>query len=117
MEGVRRRPGFVHGYWTFGVENPSVNVSFVVWESRERAEEVRQSVLGNVAAQLQPASVTRGCASSRWTHPPDGPPRCDSQAWLSMPRFFALAFIIRGGVPLSGGVLDTARVGVLIMLS
>jgi heme-degrading monooxygenase HmoA len=53
MEGVRRRPGFVHGYWTSDVDDPSVNVSFVVWESRERAEEFWQSVLGNAPAQLQ----------------------------------------------------------------
>ncbi len=60
MEGVRRRPGFVHGYWTSDVEDPSVNVSFVVWESRERAEEFRQSVLGNAAAQLQAGIRNKG---------------------------------------------------------
>lgn len=53
MEGVRSRPGFVHGYWTADVADPSINVSFVVWDSRDRAEEFRQSVLGNAAAQLR----------------------------------------------------------------
>jgi heme-degrading monooxygenase HmoA len=60
MEGVRSRPGFVHGYWTSDAEDSSVNVSFVVWESRERAEEFRQSVLGNAAAQLKGGIRNKG---------------------------------------------------------
>jgi heme-degrading monooxygenase HmoA len=51
MEGVRGRPGFVRGYWTSDVEDPSVSVSFVVWDSLEQAEEFRESVLGNAAGQ------------------------------------------------------------------
>ena len=60
MEGVRSRPGFVQGYWTSDVEDPSINVSFVVWESHEQAVEFRQAVLGNAAAQLQAGIRNQG---------------------------------------------------------
>ena len=53
MESVRQRPGFVQAFWTSDPEHPRVNVSFVVWETREHAEEFRRQVIGNSAAQLR----------------------------------------------------------------
>lgn len=60
IEGVSRRPGFVQAYWTSDPDDPSVNVSFVLWETRQHAEDFRRQVLGNAAAQVQAGVHNKG---------------------------------------------------------
>ena len=53
VEGVGQLPGFVRGYWSRDLAEPSLNVTYVVFETLEQAEEFRRAVQANAPAQEQ----------------------------------------------------------------
>jgi hypothetical protein len=59
VAGVRQLPGFVRGFWTRDVDDPSAGSTFIVFETRAQAEEFRRAVEGNAPGQ-RTAGVTRG---------------------------------------------------------
>lgn len=53
IDGVRQNPGFLRGYWTADVEDPSVSVTFIVFEELEQAQAFRTAVMANAPAQAE----------------------------------------------------------------
>jgi hypothetical protein len=58
VAGVQQLPGFVRGFWSHDVEDPTANLTWIVFESREQAEDFRRAVEQNAPAQ-QEAGVAR----------------------------------------------------------
>lgn len=59
VDGVKQNPGFIRGFWTSDVDNPSVSLTFIVFETLEQARSFRDAVLANAPAQAD-AGVERG---------------------------------------------------------
>jgi len=59
VEGVKRNPGFVRGYWASDVDDPNQTVTFIVFETLEQARRFRQAVIDNAPAQVS-SGVSRG---------------------------------------------------------
>ena len=59
VAGVRQLPGFVRGFWSRDVADPSVGLTYVVFETRAEAEEFRRAVEQNSGGQ-RASGVTRG---------------------------------------------------------
>jgi hypothetical protein len=59
VSGVRQLPGFVRGFWSRDVADPSASLTWIVFETREQAEEFRRAVEQNAPAQ-QESGVARG---------------------------------------------------------
>ncbi len=59
VEGVKRNPGFVRGFWANDVDETDLGVTFIVFEEQEQARAFRQAVLANAPAQVE-AGVERG---------------------------------------------------------
>jgi quinol monooxygenase YgiN len=53
VAGVRQLPGFVRGFWSRDVTDPSANLTWIVFETREQAEEFRRAVEQNAPAQRE----------------------------------------------------------------
>jgi heme-degrading monooxygenase HmoA len=53
VAGVQELPGFVRGFWSHDVAAPSVNVTFIVFETLDQAEGFRKAVEANAPAQEQ----------------------------------------------------------------
>jgi quinol monooxygenase YgiN len=51
VEGVRQRPGFVRGFWSRDAADPAVNITYIVFEQQDQAEEFMAAVRGNAPAQ------------------------------------------------------------------
>jgi hypothetical protein len=58
VEGVRRRPGFVRGFWSRDTADPTLNVTYIVFEQRSDAEQFMAAVRANAPAQSE-AGVAR----------------------------------------------------------
>jgi hypothetical protein len=58
---VAQNPGFVRGYWSEDMDDPSVSVTFIVFETRDQAVSFGQAVLANAPAQaasgVEPAGL------------------------------------------------------------
>ena len=50
---VAQNPGFVRGYWTQAVEDPSVNLTFIVFDTLDQANAFRDAVIANAPAQAE----------------------------------------------------------------
>ncbi|MGV8848327.1 MAG: hypothetical protein ACOH16_02155 [Propionibacteriaceae bacterium] len=50
---VPQNPGFVKGYWSQDVDDPAVNLTFVVFETFDQAVAFRNAVLANSPAQTE----------------------------------------------------------------
>jgi quinol monooxygenase YgiN len=53
VEGVRQRPGFVRGFWSRDVDDPLVNITYIVFERRQDAEDFISAVRNNAPAQTE----------------------------------------------------------------
>ena len=51
VAGVRQLPGFVRGFWSRDTTEPSVNLTYIVFDQREQAEAFMRAVRDNAAAQ------------------------------------------------------------------
>jgi hypothetical protein len=51
VAGVRQLPGFVHGFWSADTSDPSVNLTYIVFETKEQAEDFGRAVADDTAAQ------------------------------------------------------------------
>ena len=51
VAGVRQLPGFVRGFWSRDTTDPSLHLTFIVFEQRDQAEAFLQAVRGNAPAQ------------------------------------------------------------------
>ena len=60
IDSVRQNPGFVRGYWTSDVEDPSVSVTFIVFEELEQARSFCQAVRANAPAQAESGVMRDG---------------------------------------------------------
>lgn len=58
VAGVRQSPGFVRGFWSRDVDEPDVNLTFIVFETLQQATEFRAAVEANAPAQAE-AGVAR----------------------------------------------------------
>jgi quinol monooxygenase YgiN len=59
VAGVRQLPGFVRGFWSRDATDPTVHLTYVVFERRDQAESFRQAVAANAPAQAA-SGVSRG---------------------------------------------------------
>jgi hypothetical protein len=59
IDGVKKNPGFVRGYWTDDVEDPATSLTFIVFETLEQARSFRDAVIENAPGQAD-AGVERG---------------------------------------------------------
>ena len=53
VAGVQQLPGFVRGFWSRDVTDPSTSHTWIVFETREQAEKFRLSVQQNAPAQRE----------------------------------------------------------------
>jgi len=51
VAGVRELPGFVRGFWSRDVADPSVHLTYIVFEQHDQAEAFAQAVRRNAPAQ------------------------------------------------------------------
>jgi hypothetical protein len=58
---VTQNAGFVRGFWSQDVDDPAVNITFIVFETLEQARSFRAAVVANAPAQadsgVQPAEL------------------------------------------------------------
>jgi quinol monooxygenase YgiN len=59
VEGVRRNPGFLRGYWCEDVTDGATSVTFIAFETLDQARAFREAVLANAPAQAE-SGVERG---------------------------------------------------------
>jgi hypothetical protein len=59
VEGVKRNPGFVRGFWANDLEEPDLSHTFIVFDTVDHALAFRQAVMANAPAQTE-AGVQRG---------------------------------------------------------
>lgn len=50
---VSQNPGFVKGFWSQVVDDPAVNLTFIVFETLDQAVAFRDAVLENAPAQSE----------------------------------------------------------------
>lgn len=50
---VAQNPGFVRGYWSQDVDDPVVNITFILFQTRDQAVAFRDAVLANAPAQAE----------------------------------------------------------------
>lgn len=51
VAGVAQNDGFVRGFWSQDVDDPTVNVTYIVFQTLEQARSFRDAVLANTPAQ------------------------------------------------------------------
>ncbi len=56
--GVSQNEGFVRGFWTEAVDDPTVSLTFIVFETLDQALTFRQAVTANAPGQAE-AGVDR----------------------------------------------------------
>jgi quinol monooxygenase YgiN len=59
VEGVKKNPGFVRGFWANDLDEPDQSVTFIVFETLDQARGFRDAVLANAPAQAD-SGVERG---------------------------------------------------------
>jgi hypothetical protein len=53
VAGVSQNLGFVRGFWSEDVDDPTVSVTFTVFETRDQADAFREAVMANAPAQAE----------------------------------------------------------------
>lgn len=53
VAGVSQNDGFVHGYWSQDIDDPAINVTFIVFETLEQARSFHSAVIANAPAQTE----------------------------------------------------------------
>ncbi len=53
VAGVTQNEGFVRGFWSQDVDDPSVSVTYIVFETLEQARSFRDAVIANAPAQAE----------------------------------------------------------------
>jgi len=53
VQGVTQNDGFVRGFWSQDIDDPAVNVTFIVFETLEQARSFREAVVANSPAQAE----------------------------------------------------------------
>lgn len=51
VSGVMQNEGFVRGFWSRDIDDPTVSVTFIVFETREQALSFREAVIANAPTQ------------------------------------------------------------------
>jgi hypothetical protein len=59
VESVKQDPGCIRGFWADDLDRPELSVTFIVFETLDRARGLREAVLHNAPAQVD-AGVERG---------------------------------------------------------
>jgi hypothetical protein len=53
VAGVTQNEGFVRGFWSQDIEDPSVSLTYIVFETLEQARSFREAVIANAPAQAE----------------------------------------------------------------
>ena len=53
VAGVRNLPGFIRGFWSRDIAEPDVNVTYIVFETLQQAQDFRASVEANAPRQAE----------------------------------------------------------------
>ena len=51
--GVTQNEGFVRGFWSQDIDDPAVNVTYILFETLEQARSFRDAVFANAPAQAE----------------------------------------------------------------
>ena len=51
VAGVMQNEGFVRGFWSRDIDDPALNVTYIVFETREQALYFREAVIANAPTQ------------------------------------------------------------------
>ncbi len=53
VAGVIQNEGFVRGFWSQDIDDPAVNVTYIVFETLAQARTFREAVIANAPAQAE----------------------------------------------------------------
>lgn len=53
VDGVKRSPGFVRGFWSQDADDPGVHLTYIVFETLQDARAFRSAVEANASAQAE----------------------------------------------------------------
>ena len=53
VDGVKGAPGFVRGFWARDLDGSGTNLTYIVFETLQQAEQFHRSVQANTPAQQQ----------------------------------------------------------------